>query len=380
MKLQFKILALLVPFVVLPLLVLGWTVYADARNSAAEERLGRAETLLDQLERRFAQDIATTRANARVIANMDLIERYVLVDNEADRYELDQPTLLAQFAEFQKVYPSYIEIKLLWPDGYEDTRSTLSLLPNATEEEADTEFFQIIKAADEHLIDRVLRNPDDGQPVLMVSGRIQSIDPGEDPSIAVPITRGYLVITSTLASLNEFARRLVANGEEELILIDDSGHTIISPELSSESSAPEILLPKDALENFRGLIRTVLLVSVFASFIDFSARLGTIALAANSILLRLLNLAAYLIDGAAFACESLGGILLGRRDRDGLKRLVRLALVTGLLFAGLCLAVYLARPRFFLGLLCRSAEGLRYPAEPMYSWLSRVTQPLSRAA
>ena len=45
MKLQFKILALLVPFVALPLLVLGWMGYADARNSAAEERLGRAATL-----------------------------------------------------------------------------------------------------------------------------------------------------------------------------------------------------------------------------------------------------------------------------------------------------------------------------------------------
>jgi len=85
-------------------------------------------------------------------------------------------------------------------------------------------------------------------------------------------------------------------------------------------------------EKFRGLfalnrdllIRTVLLVSVFATFIDFSARLGTVALAANSILLRMLNLAAYMIDGAAFACESLGGILLGRGDRAGLRRLVRL--------------------------------------------------------
>ncbi len=42
MKLRVKILALLLPFVVLPLLVLGWVEYADARNSAAEESLGRA--------------------------------------------------------------------------------------------------------------------------------------------------------------------------------------------------------------------------------------------------------------------------------------------------------------------------------------------------
>ena len=112
----------------------------------------------------------------------------------------------------------------------------------------------------------------------------------------------------------------------------------------------------------------MLLISVFATFIDFSARLGTVALAANSILLRMLNLAAYLIDGAAFACESLGGILLGRRDRDGLKRLVRLALATGLLFAGLCLAVYLARPRFFLGLLTSHGDVIEFAHAYVY-WL-----------
>jgi MATE family multidrug resistance protein len=127
-------------------------------------------------------------------------------------------------------------------------------------------------------------------------------------------------------------------------------------------------------EKFRGLfalnrdllIRTVLLVSVFATFIDFSARMGTVALAANSILMRMLNLAAYLIDGAAFACESLGGILLGRGDRAGLRRLTRLAISAGTLFAVLSLLVYLARPRWFLGLLTSHAAVIGFATT--YAW------------
>jgi MATE family multidrug resistance protein len=134
--------------------------------------------------------------------------------------------------------------------------------------------------------------------------------------------------------------------------------------------------PALAREKFRGLfalnrdllIRTVLLISVFATFIDFSARLGTVALAANSILLRMLNLAAYLIDGAAFACESLGGILFGRGDRDGLKRLVRMAWTAGLLFAGLPLLVYLVQPRLFLGLLTSHDEVIAFAGTYVY-WL-----------
>jgi MATE family multidrug resistance protein len=127
-------------------------------------------------------------------------------------------------------------------------------------------------------------------------------------------------------------------------------------------------------EKFRGLfalnrdllIRTVLLVSVFATFVDFSARLGTVALAANSILIRMLNLAAYLIDGAAFACESLGGILLGRGDRAGLRKLTRLAITAGTLFAVLSLLVYLARPRWFLGLLTSHTDVIGFATT--YAW------------
>ena len=251
MRLQFKILSLLLPFLVLPLLVLGWTGYADARNSAAEERLGRAATLLDQLGRRFGQEIATTRANARVIAGMDLLHRYILIE-ESNRYEFEQPSLLTQFAEYQNAYPAYREIRLLLPDGYEDTRSTLTILPNATEEESDSEFFRIIEATDENLVDRVVRNPDDGQPALMVSSRVRSIDPGKDPATAKLVTRGYLVITSTLDSLNEFASRLVADGRERLILFDDSGRTFISTNTNLEAQSPETLFSSAVFESLRG--------------------------------------------------------------------------------------------------------------------------------
>lgn len=77
------------------------------------------------------------------------------------------------------------------------------------------------------------------------------------------------------------------------------------------------------------LVRTLCLVSAFAVFTNFSSQLGVLLLAANSVLMRLFSLAAYVIDGAAFASESLAGILLGRGDRAGLRRLFRLSLLSG---------------------------------------------------
>ena len=99
------------------------------------------------------------------------------------------------------------------------------------------------------------------------------------------------------------------------------------------------------------LIRTMLLVSSFAVFINFSSLLGTVLLAANSILLRVFYLAAYLIDGAAFACESLAGIFYGRGDPASLRRLIRVAVAAGLGFAALALGIFLVATRPLLGLL-----------------------------
>ncbi len=81
--------------------------------------------------------------------------------------------------------------------------------------------------------------------------------------------------------------------------------------------------------NFDILVRTLCLVSAFALFTNFSAVLGTAILAANSILLRFLDIAAYFIDGAAFATESLAGVFWGAKQYDRLRRLLFWALGIG---------------------------------------------------
>jgi MATE family multidrug resistance protein len=99
------------------------------------------------------------------------------------------------------------------------------------------------------------------------------------------------------------------------------------------------------------LIRTFGLITAFAVFINFSSMLGTAMLAANTILFRLQTLAAYLIDGAAFAAESLAGIFRGERNLPALRRLSRLSLFVGEGFAVVFLAVFLLAPATWYGLL-----------------------------
>ena len=64
-------------------------------------------------------------------------------------------------------------------------------------------------------------------------------------------------------------------------------------------------------------LRTVTLLLCFAFFTAMGDKLGSDTLAANSIMLQLLLLAAFALDGFAFAAEGLTGNSLGARDLQG---------------------------------------------------------------
>lgn len=78
-------------------------------------------------------------------------------------------------------------------------------------------------------------------------------------------------------------------------------------------------------------IRTICLIFTFSFFTAVSARQGDVILAANTILLQLWMVAAYGIDGFAYAAESLVGKYKGSEDRVNLKRAVTYNIGWGLL-------------------------------------------------
>jgi multidrug resistance protein, MATE family len=104
------------------------------------------------------------------------------------------------------------------------------------------------------------------------------------------------------------------------------------------------------------LIRTFALVSTFALFTNLSSGLGTVILSTNAILLQVVGLAAYFIDGLAFATESWAGMLQGQRTTTGLAQLLRVSggasLGLGLLFA----IAFLLFPVPLFSLLTHHAE------------------------
>jgi MATE family multidrug resistance protein len=72
------------------------------------------------------------------------------------------------------------------------------------------------------------------------------------------------------------------------------------------------------------MIRTLALIAAFAWFASQGARQGDVVLAANSILLQFISVAAFFLDGFAFATEALVGRSIGAAHRAGLTLAVKL--------------------------------------------------------
>jgi MATE family multidrug resistance protein len=98
-------------------------------------------------------------------------------------------------------------------------------------------------------------------------------------------------------------------------------------------------------------VRTFALISTFAVFTNISSVLGPITLAANALLIQVTTLAAYFIDGMAFATESLAGLFRGEAAEERLRSLLWISGIASLV-AGVGFALaFLLFPALLFGLL-----------------------------
>lgn len=120
-------------------------------------------------------------------------------------------------------------------------------------------------------------------------------------------------------------------------------------------------------------LRTLFLILTFSLFRNFSSEAGTEILAANTILLQLILVSAYLVDGAAFATESLAGNIYGEKNWKLLKELLYLALYNSIFFTSIFLAVLFIFPNFTFGLITKS-ESVRVLLNEYRIWLLPVLE------
>lgn len=101
-------------------------------------------------------------------------------------------------------------------------------------------------------------------------------------------------------------------------------------------------------------LRTACIVVVYTFFTSASSGMGDTMLAVNTLLMQLFTLFSYLMDGFAYAGESLAGRYTGAHNVQALNRCVRLLLVWGGVVAVLYTGVYAVGWRTVLSLFTES--------------------------
>jgi MATE family multidrug resistance protein len=105
-------------------------------------------------------------------------------------------------------------------------------------------------------------------------------------------------------------------------------------------------------------IRTFAFLSTFSIFTNLSSEMGTVMLAQNGLLLQVLTLVVYFIDGLAFATESLAGIFVGKGAKQQLAPLLWLSGSISLILGLTIAIVFVLFPEHLFGLLTNHAEVL----------------------
>ncbi len=226
MRLHAKLLFAIVPVFIVSLLSVGWIVYVQLRQQSEDAMHRQMDTVLQQTQQQAESFIETLQANALLFANSNIIKRYVMVDNEIDRYDLMQPALLKMFASYQEAYPQYREIRLLTPEGYEDTRLATDGLPNRSDEEGGTPFFTALESGRSPSHMEVRKNADDGKTTLMIGRPLWLKDRNVPPQIAENRLRGYLVVTASLDIISELLQKQKI-GEEGYVMVLDQRGTVL---------------------------------------------------------------------------------------------------------------------------------------------------------
>jgi len=115
------------------------------------------------------------------------------------------------------------------------------------------------------------------------------------------------------------------------------------------------------------MIRTLCLVFAFTWFTARGARAGDVTIAANSVLLHFFEVAAYLIDGFAYASEALVGQSVGAKNRERFKQAIKLTTLWALVVGAICSAIIWFVGPWFIDLMTVNAE-VRETARHFLFW------------
>jgi len=220
LQLQQKILSLLIPLIILPILVLGWFAYSLLMDDARSRTRYQSKTLLEQIESQTETQLRTARANASLFSNTTLIQKYIETPDGSKNREALQQQVMDLLFNYQQAYPEYYEIRILTSDGKEQVRSILGSTPNRTANESTSNYFIDASNNPDIIYTTFFYNPDNKKTALLASKPLFVSDSTNDGQKKL---YGYLMLTVSLDFLQTYIKNSGAAHKGEIFFTDSDG-------------------------------------------------------------------------------------------------------------------------------------------------------------
>jgi diguanylate cyclase (GGDEF)-like protein len=252
-QLQSKILLLLIPLIILPLLVLGWVAYSLLMEDARNRTQYQMSTLLEQIESQTETQLRTARANASLFASNALIKQYIRERGSfGDSYNLEQQAMDLLF-NYQLAYPEYYEIRIITRDGKEQLRSVLGNVANRTTDESSSSHFIATVNNPGITYTTFYRNPDNNQPALLTSKPL--FLPNKKEVNGQKELYGYLMLTIDLGFLETQAKNDKVGENGEVFFTNDNGTILFHPSTEQVGKQLPVELFRQSRLNANGSTR-----------------------------------------------------------------------------------------------------------------------------
>lgn len=231
MRLQNKILLLLVPLIVLPLLVLGWSAYSLLMEDARDRTQYQVTTLLEQIRFHTESMLQTARANASLFASATPVTEYILADPDDRRKAALRTEVQDLLFNYQLAYPEYYEIRILSRTGQEELRSVIGNVENRSTDESATSYFRGTSNKPGVIYTEFFDNPDNDKPALLASKPLTIISSGSHGESHGEVY-GYLVLTIDLGIMGKLAQSEKVGNSGQVFFTDSRGKILFHPSAS----------------------------------------------------------------------------------------------------------------------------------------------------
>ena len=216
LQLQSKILLLLIPLIILPILVLGWFAYSLLMDDARSRSSYQSTALLEQIELQTRTQLRTARANASLFSNTALIQQYIETPATAKTRQLLEQQIMDLLFNYQLAYPEYYEIRILGSDGIEQIRSVLGNTDNRFTNESSSNYFIEASNNPDIIYTTFFYNHDNNKTALLAS---KPLYPDSGDSGTQKQLYGYLMLTISL----DFLQYYINNDKDEIFFTDNEG-------------------------------------------------------------------------------------------------------------------------------------------------------------